>query len=112
MRLFENYFLSLSKPFCGLYIPQGQDCLFCFFIFSASCFHTGALPTDIILNIKFSEKQVMENDFGSSTDYDTSNLDHVLSSEEWEKEFNNEVLNHSSLDMKHRQMVISISNKL
>lgn len=43
---------------------------------------------------------------------DTSNLDHVLSSEEWEKEFDNEVLNHSSLDMKYRQMVISISNKL
>lgn len=71
-------------------------------IASVSCFHIGALSTDIILNIKFPEKQVMENNFGSPTDYDTSNLDRVLPSEEWEKELDTEVVNDSSLDMKHR----------
>lgn len=70
------------------------------FISSASCSHTGALSIDTTLNIKCPEKQVTENDFESSTDYDTSNLDGVFQSEEWKQELDHVVVNYSSLSMK------------
>lgn len=70
------------------------------FISSASCSHTDALSIDTTLNIKCPEKQVTENDFESSTDYDTSNLDGVFQSEEWEQELDHVVVNYSSLGMK------------
>ena len=74
---------SLPKPFSVTYkFSKGKTVSSISFISSASCSHTGALSIDTTLNIKCPEKQVTENDFESSTDYDTSNLDSVFQSEE------------------------------
>lgn len=73
------------------------------FISNVSCSYSGALLIDTTLNVKCLEKQVTENDFESCTDYDISNLDSVLQSEEWEQELDSEVVNYNSLDMKHRE---------
>lgn len=76
----------LSKPSEALFMTYGfskdRTVSSVSFISSASCSYSGALSIYSTLNVKCPEKQVMENDFGSCTDYDISNLDSVFQSEE------------------------------